>query len=264
MDLQLKGKRVLVTGSTAGIGYATAQRLAAEGAQVWVNGRTQERVDQAVNQIKASTGNNEVYGVIADFAKADQIAALINEVAEIDILINNVAIFEPKEFADISDQDWLRFFEVNVMSGIRLSRAYFDGMLKRNWGRIIFISSESALQIPAEMIHYGVSKTAQLGVARGLAELTKGTNVTVNTVLPGPTMSEGVGGFIDALAQNQQKSVKEVEDDFFISIRPTSLLQRFITPEEVANTVTYLSSPLAAATNGAAVRVDGGVIKTAV
>jgi NAD(P)-dependent dehydrogenase (short-subunit alcohol dehydrogenase family) len=264
MDLQLKGKRALVTGSTAGIGYAIAQRLAAEGAQVWVNGRMQERVDGAVEKIKAATGNAEVQGVIADFADTNQIAALINQVPEVDILINNVAVFEPKEFAAITDDDWLRFFEVNVMSGIRLSRAYFEGMLNRNWGRIIFISSESALQIPAEMIHYGVSKTAQLGVARGLAELTKGTDVTVNTVLPGPTLSEGVGSFIDALAANQQKSVKEVEDDFFVSMRPTSLLQRFITPDEVANTVTYLSSPLAAATNGAAIRVDGGVIKTAV
>lgn len=264
MDLQLKDKRALVTGSTAGIGYAIAKQLAAEGASVIINGRTHERVNAAINKIKAGTGNQNITGAIADFADTTQIDALIKQVPEVDILINNVAVFEPKEFNAITDADWFKFFEVNVMSGIRLSRAYFDNMLNNSWGRIIFISSESALQIPAEMIHYGVTKTAQLGVSRGLAELTKGTNVTVNTVLPGPTLSEGVGGFIENLAKGRQKTVEQVEDDFFKSMRPTSLVQRFLSPEEIASTVTYLASPLASATNGAAVRADGGVLKSAV
>jgi NAD(P)-dependent dehydrogenase (short-subunit alcohol dehydrogenase family) len=264
MDLQLKNKLALVTGSTAGIGYAIAKQLAAEGAKVIVNGRTAKRVDAAVKQIIEETGNKEVSGVIADFADKDQIALLISQVPEVDILINNVAIFEPKAFAEITDEDWFRFYEINVLSGIRLSRAYFDKMLQKNWGRIIFISSESAIQIPSEMIHYGMTKTAQLAIARGLAELTKGTNVTVNSVLPGPTLSEGVGGFIEGLAKDQHKTIKEVETDFFKTMRPTSIIQRFLTTDEVANMVTYLSSPLAAATNGAAIRAEGGLLKGAV
>jgi len=262
MDLQLKNKIALITGSTAGIGYAIAKSLAAEGAQVIVNGRTKERVNKAINSIKADTGNDLVSGVIADFSDAGQVASLIAQIPEVDILINNVAIFEPKAFADIPDADWLKFYEVNVLSGVRLSRAYFDKMLKKNWGRIIFISSESAVQIPSEMIHYGMTKSAQLSIARGLAELTKGTNVTVNSILPGPTLSEGVGGFIDQLAKDQNKTVEQVEEDFFKTMRPTSIIQRFLTPDEVANMVTYLSSPLASATNGAAVRAEGGLLKT--
>lgn len=264
MDLQLKNKLALVSGSTAGIGYATAKQLAAEGARVIVNGRTAERVNAAVKQIIEETGNKEVTGVIADFADKDQIATLIEQVPQVDILINNVAIFEPKAFAAISDDDWFKFYEINVLSGIRLSRAYFDKMLQKNWGRIIFISSESALQIPTEMIHYGMTKTAQLAVARGLAELTKGTNVTVNAVLPGPTLSEGVGSFIEGLAKDQHKSKEQVEEDFFKTMRPTSIIQRFLTTDEVANMITYLSSPLAAATNGAAIRAEGGLLKTVV
>ena len=264
MDLQLKNKTALVTGSTAGIGFSIAKQLAAEGAQVIVNGRTAERVNAAVEKIIAETGNTQVTGAVADFAKPEEIASLIKQVPEVDILINNVAIFEPKAFNDITDEDWLRFYEINVLSGIRLSRAYFDIMLSKDWGRIIFISSESAIQIPAEMIHYGMTKTAQLAISRGLAELTRGTNVTVNTVMPGPTLSEGVGGFIENLAKDQQKSTEEVEGDFFKTMRPTSIIQRFITTDEIANMVTYLSSPLAAATNGAAIRVDGGVLKGAV
>lgn len=264
MDLQIKNKTALVTGSTAGIGYAIAKQLAAEGAVVTVNGRTNERVDAAVKSIIAETGNANVKGIVADFTKPEQIVALVNQLPEVDILVNNVAMFEPKAFNDITDEDWLKFYEVNVMSGIRLSRAYFDAMLKKDWGRIIFISSESALQIPAEMIHYGMTKTAQLAISRGLAELTKGTNVTVNSVLPGPTLSEGVGGFIESLAKDQQKSVEDVEGDFFKTMRPTSIIQRFITTDEIASMVTYLCSPLAAATNGAAIRVDGGVLKGAV
>jgi len=264
MDLQLKDKIALVSGSTAGIGYAIAKSLAAEGAKVIVNGRTQERVDAAIKSIKADTGSDKVTGVTADFSKLEEIDALIRQIPEVDILINNVAIFEPKEFGDIDDADWLKFYEVNVLSGIRLSRAYFDKMLKKNWGRIIFISSESALQIPAEMIHYGMTKSAQLAISRGLAELTKGTNVTVNAVLPGPTMSEGVGGFIESLAKGQNKTIEQVEEDFFKTMRPTSIIQRFLTTDEIANMVTYLSSPLAAATNGAAIRAEGGLLKTMV
>jgi NAD(P)-dependent dehydrogenase (short-subunit alcohol dehydrogenase family) len=264
MDLQLKNKLALITGSTAGIGYAIAKQLAAEGAQVVVNGRTAERVDAAVESIINETGNKDVKGLIADFAKPEQIAQLINDLPEVDILINNVAVFEPKSFNDITDEDWLKFYEVNVLSGIRLSRAYFSKMLEKNWGRIIFISSESALQIPAEMIHYGMTKTAQLAVLRGLAELTKGTAVTVNSVLPGPTASEGVGGFIENLAKDQQKSIDEVKEEFFKTMRPTSLIQRFLETDEIASMVTYLCSPLAAATNGAAIRADGGLLLSAV
>ena len=264
MDLQLQNKTALVTGSTAGIGLAIATRLAAEGAEVIVNGRTDERVQKAIHEIKEKTGNDTVSGIAADFGKPTEIDALIKRLPEVDILVNNVAIFEPKEFTAITDEDWLRFFELNVLSGIRLSRAYLPKMLKNNWGRIIFISSESALQIPQEMIHYGTTKTAQLAVSRGLAELTRGSNVTVNAVLPGPTLSEGVGGFIDGLAKNSGKTAEQVEKDFFKDMRPTSILQRFTSPDEVANLVTYLASPLSSATNGAALRADGGVVKTAI
>ncbi len=264
MDLQLKNKTALVSGSTAGIGYAIAKQLAAEGAKVFINGRTQARVDTAVTQIKAETGNSNVSGVACDFSRPEEITGLIAEIPEVDILINNVAIFEPKAFKEITDEDWLRFYEMNVLSGVRLSRAYFDGMLKKNWGRIIFISSESALQIPAEMIHYGVTKTAQLAIARGLAELTRGTNVTVNSVLPGPTLSEGAGSFVKQVAVEQHKTEDEVKTEFFKTMRPTSLLQRFTTTDEVANMVTYLASPLSSATNGAAIRADGGVVKSVI
>lgn len=262
MELQLKNKKALVTGSTAGIGFAIALNLAKEGAEVIINGRTEERVETAVAKIKTESGNDKVRGVTADFTNAESIKNLVTEVPEVDILINNVAIFEPKAFADITDADWLRFYEINVLSGIRLSRAYFSQMLKNGWGRIIFISSESAVQIPEEMIHYGMTKTAQLAIARGLAEMTKGTAVTVNSVLPGPTFSEGVEGFIENLAKDQNKTIAEVEADFFKTIRPTSIIQRFLSTTEVANMVTYLASPLASATNGAAVRAEGGLLKS--
>jgi len=261
MDLQLKNKKVLVTGSTAGIGFAIAKGLAKENAQVYINGRTKERVESAVKKLKDETGNENIFGFAADFGDNGQVENLINQLPDIDILINNVGIFEPKAFTAISDADWFKFFEVNVLSGIRLSRAYFDKMLQKNWGRIIFISSESAVQIPSEMIHYGMTKTAQLAISRGLAELTKGTNVTVNTVLPGPTGSEGVGEFVARLATDQGKSAEEVEKEFFQYMRPSSLLQRFTSTDEIANLVTYLSSPLSSATNGAALRADGGVVK---
>lgn len=257
----MKNKNALITGSSAGIGYATALQLAHEGAEVIINGRTIERVEKAVAQIKCETGNENVRGIIADFSSAESVKYLIGELPQIDILINNIAIFEPKAFADITDEDWLRFYEINVLSGIRLARAYFGQMLTNGWGRIIFISSESALQIPEEMIHYGMTKTTQLAVARGLAELTKGTAVTVNSVLPGPTLSEGVGGFIEDLARDQNKTTEQVEVDFFKTMRPTSIVQRFLSVSEVANMITYLASPLSSATNGAAIRADGGVLK---
>jgi NAD(P)-dependent dehydrogenase (short-subunit alcohol dehydrogenase family) len=263
MDLKIKNKLALVTGSTAGIGFAIAKALANEGASVIVNGRTADRVNQAVEKIKKETGNTNIKGIAADFADKKQIEQLISKLPEIDILVNNVGIFEPKPFKDITDEDWIKFFEVNVLSGIRLSRVYFDKMIKKNWGRIIFISSESAIQIPEEMIHYGMTKTAQVSVSRGLAELTKGTSVTVNTVLPGPTLSEGVGGFLKDLAKVKGKTVEEIEKDFFLNTRPTSILQRFIEPDEIASLVTYLSSDLSIATNGALLRADGGVVKSA-
>ena len=263
MDLKLKNKIALVTGSTAGIGYAIAKSLAAEGATVYVNGRTKARIDIAVEKIIKETGNSNVKGISADFADKQDVDRLIAELPEIDILVNNIGIFDPKEFKSIPDEEWLKFFEVNVLSGVRLSRAYFDKMLAKNWGRIIFISSESGIQIPAEMIHYGVTKTAQISLSRGLAELTAGTNVTVNTVLPGPTASEGATEFIKAVARDQGLTDKEMEVEFFTNMRGTSLLKRFIEPDEIANMVTYIASPLSSATNGATLRADGGVIKTA-
>jgi NAD(P)-dependent dehydrogenase (short-subunit alcohol dehydrogenase family) len=262
MDLKLNDKIVFISGSTAGIGFATAKRFLVEGAQVIINGRTKEGVENALKELKALTFGAKVSGIPADFSKVDDVNRLIKELPEVDILINNAGIFEPKAFADISDEDWFRFFEINVMSGVRLSRYYFPKMLQRNWGRIIFISSESAVFIPDEMIHYGMTKTAQLAVSRGLAELTKGSNVTVNAILPGPTKSKGVGGFIEDLSKANNKSVDEVEKDFFKNMRPTSLLQRFASVEEVADTVVYYSSPLASATNGASIRVEGGLIRS--
>ncbi len=261
MDLKLKGKTALISGSTQGIGFAIAKKLLEEGAKVIINGRTKEKVTEAVNKLK-SEHNGEVLGVAADFSNAEEVSQLLKEIPEVDILINNVGFFEPRTFAEISDEEWLKIFEVNVMSGIRLSRYYFPKMVERNWGRVLFISSESAVNIPAEMIHYGATKTMQLAISRGLAELTKGTNVTVNTVLPGPTRSEGITGFIHDLAVSGGNSEKEVEKEFFLKVRPTSLIQRFAEVEEVANMVVYLSSPLASVINGAAIRVDGGVVKT--
>ena len=261
MDLQLKNKKTLVTGSTAGIGYAIAKQLAKENAQVYVNGRTNERVEAAIKKLKEETGNQNIHGLIADFSNSKEIDNLIQQLPEVDILVNNVGIFEPKAFRDITDAEWMKFFEVNVLSGVRLARAYFDKMIAKNWGRIIFISSESAIQIPDEMIHYGMTKTAQIAVSRGLAELTKGTGVTVNTVLPGPTFSEGAGDFIEKLAKDQNKSIQDIEKEFFQYMRPTSLLQRFTSTDEVANMVAYIASPLSSATNGAALRADGGVVK---
>lgn len=262
MDLNLKNKTAFISGSTAGIGYAIAESFLKEGVTVIINGRSKDTVDTAVEDLKKTTGSNAVSGIAADFSKVEEVNDLIASLPHIDILINNAGIFEPKSFEEISDEDWFRFFEVNVMSGIRLSRHIFPKMLENNWGRIIFISSESAVFIPDEMIHYGMTKTAQLGVSRGLAELSKGTNVTVNSILPGPTKSKGVGGFIEDLAKKGNISIAEVEEDFFKNMRPTSLIQRFLDVTEIANAVTYYSSPLASGTNGAAIRVEGGLIRS--
>jgi NAD(P)-dependent dehydrogenase (short-subunit alcohol dehydrogenase family) len=262
MDLQLKNKTAFVSGSTAGIGFAIAHSLLKEGANVIINGRTIDGVNTAIKELESLIEGAKVSGIAADFSKSDDVRSLIDRLPDLDILINNAGIFEPKSFEDIPDEDWFRFFEVNVMSGIRLSRHFLPKMLKKNWGRIIFISSESAVFIPDEMIHYGMTKTAQLAISRGLAELTKGTNVTVNSILPGPTKSKGVGGFIEDLAKSGGLSVAEVEEDFFKNMRPTSLLKRFLDVEEIANAVTFYVSPLASGTNGAAIRVEGGLIRS--
>ncbi len=262
MNLELAGKRAVVAGSTAGIGFATALGLAREGASVVVNGRTQARVDEAMKQITDSVADADLLGAAADLGTAEGVQALLAQVPEADILVNNVGIFEPKAFAEIDDADWLRFFETNVLSGVRLSRAYLPGMTAKNWGRIVFVSSESAVQIPAEMIHYGMTKTAQAAVARGLAETTKGTGVTVNSVLPGPTKSEGGGTFVRQMAQAQNIGEAAMEHEFFQTARPSSLLQRFLTPDEIAHLIVYTCSPLASGTNGAALRVDGGVVRS--
>jgi NAD(P)-dependent dehydrogenase (short-subunit alcohol dehydrogenase family) len=264
MDLGLRGKRALVTGSTAGIGWAAARALAAEGAEVTLNGRTEARVRAAVEAVCRELPAARVHGVAADLSGAAGCDALIAQVPELDVLVNNMGIFEPRPFAEITDADWLRFFETNVLSGVRLARHYVGGMRARDWGRIVFVSSESALQIPAEMIHYGVTKTAQLAVARGLAETLQGTGVTVNSVLPGPTASEGVGAFVAQMAQARGVDPGTVERDFFATARPSSVIQRLATTAEVAAMIAYVCSAQASATTGAALRVDGGVVRAIV
>jgi len=264
MKIDLSKRSAIVTGSTAGIGLAIAQGLAGAGASVVITGRTQARVDAAIAEIKKAVPDAKLSGVAADLGTAEGAAALIKAVPSTDILVNNLGIFEPKAFFDITDEEWSRFFEVNVNSGVRLSRHYAKGMADRGWGRVQFISSESALQIPAEMVHYGMTKTAQLAVSRGLAETLSGTGVTVNSVLPGPTLSEGVGEFFNKIAKDQGKSMEEVEKDFISTHRPTSLIERLLTVEEVANMSVYLASEQASGTTGAAVRVDGGVARQVV
>jgi NAD(P)-dependent dehydrogenase (short-subunit alcohol dehydrogenase family) len=262
MDLQIRGRCSLVTGSTAGIGFAIAVALAKEGAQVIVNGRTRERVQKAVQDIRAQAISADLKEFAGDLSKPEAIEQLIHNFPDVDILINNLGIFEPKNFPEITDHEWERMWQTNVMSGVRLSRHYLPRMLQMNWGRIIFISSESAVNIPVEMIHYGVTKTAQVALARGMAETTAGTAVTVNTVLAGPTMSEGVTEWLDKVAKSRKVSKPELEREFFASMRPSSLLKRFATPEEVANMVVFLASPLASATNGAAIRAEGGLLRS--
>nr|WKN35724.1 SDR family NAD(P)-dependent oxidoreductase [Tunicatimonas sp. TK19036] len=259
MDLKLTHKKALVTGSTAGIGLAIAKELALEGADVIINGRKQEDVDKAVETLTQETSNQRVMGVAADFSKNEDVKRLLEQIPEVDILVNNVGIFNQVPFEEISDEEWFEIFDVNVMSGVRLARHYFPRMLKKNEGRIIFISSESALNIPTEMVHYGMTKTAQLAVSRGLARLSKGTNVTVNSILPGPTMSRGVEEMLEKQTGNAEQSTDEMTKEFFETQRPTSLIQRFAEVEEVAHMVAYIASPLSSATNGAALRVDGGV-----
>ncbi|HXP22916.1 MAG TPA: SDR family NAD(P)-dependent oxidoreductase [Candidatus Sulfotelmatobacter sp.] len=262
MNLGLQGKLAVVTGSTAGIGYAIAVALADEGARVVINGRTQERVDAALAKLRLRDRGAEFLGVAADLGTVAGVETLGKEISNADILVNNLGIFEIKPFLEIPDADWFRFFEVNVMSGIRLSRYYLPGMLSKNWGRIIFITSESAQNIPVEMVHYGMTKTAQIAVARGIAESVAGTGVTVNAVLAGPTASEGAASFVESMAKQQGVSTAEIENQFFRTARPTSLLKRFETPEEVAAVVAFIASAQAVAINGAPVRAEGGVVQS--
>jgi NAD(P)-dependent dehydrogenase (short-subunit alcohol dehydrogenase family) len=257
MDLKLRGKKAIVTGGTAGIGLAIVRALAAEGVSVTVPGRSREKLDRSL----AHAGDS-VPGLVADVATAEGAASLIRQVEDTDILINNLGIYEPKPFAEIRDEDWLRLFEVNVMSGVRLTRHYFPRMLQRNWGRVIFISSESAIMTPPEMVHYGVTKSAQLAISRGLAELTKGTGVTVNAVMPGPTRSEGIVEFLQKMASKPGAGAAEAEREFFEKHRASSLLQRLIEDSEIANLVVFLASPLSSATNGAALRAEGGLLRS--
>jgi NAD(P)-dependent dehydrogenase (short-subunit alcohol dehydrogenase family) len=262
MDLHLQGKHALITGSTAGIGLAVALGLAREGASVIVNGRTVDRVNKAIQIIRHAFPESKAHGIAADLSTAAGCSALLEQLPAVDILVNNLGIFEPKPFEQITDADWLRFFETNVLSGVRLSRHYLPLMRHNNWGRIIFVSSESAVQTPPEMIHYGMTKTAQVAIARGLAETTKGTGVTVNSVLPGPTRSEGVAAFMAKMAEQHGIEFGVMEREFFDTSRPTSLLRRFASVEEVANLIVYVCSPVSSATNGAALRVDGGVVQS--
>lgn len=257
MDLQLRGKKAIVTGGSAGIGLAAARLLAEEGVEVTIPGRSQKKLDQASTSL-----NGIVHGVKTDVGTAEGAKDLIEQVPETDILVNNLGIYESKNFVDITDDDWLRFFEINLLGGIRLARHYFPGMLRRNWGRVIFVSSEAGAETHPDMIHYGVTKTGQVVVARGLAEMTKGTRVTVNTILPGPTRSEANDVFVQAMASTPNATCEQAEKEFFEKRRPTSLLQRMADESEVASLVAYLASPLAATTNGAAIRCEGGILRT--
>ncbi|MBY5700335.1 SDR family NAD(P)-dependent oxidoreductase [Rhizobium leguminosarum] len=261
MDLQLTTKTALVTGATAGIGLEIARSLAVEGARVVITGRDRAKLDSALASVKAA-GGLEISGIVADASSAEEAAIIASVEPSVDILVNNLGIYESKAFGDITDADWSHLFDVNVLSGVRLSRTYLPGMLERNWGRIIFISSESGLAIPQDMIHYATSKTAQLSVSRGLAQLTRGTDVTVNSVLPGPTRSEGIEAFLRSQASDPSAPIKQIETEFFATARSASILQRMVEAEEVANLVAYLASPRSSATNGAALRAEGGLVNT--
>jgi NAD(P)-dependent dehydrogenase (short-subunit alcohol dehydrogenase family) len=262
MNLGLQGKIAVVSGSTAGIGLSIATTLAAEGARVIINGRTEARVNEAIEKIRQRVSGSDLRGVAADLGTAPGVEAFLKKAPDADVLVNNLGIFDPKPFLEIPDQEWLRFFEVNVLSGVRLTRKYLPAMLKKNWGRVIFISSESAQNIPAEMVHYGMTKTAQVAISRGLAQSVAGTGVTVNSILVGPTESEGAGAFLDNLAKQQNISKVEMEKLFFEKARPGSLLKRFETPDEVAAVVAFVASTQALVINGAAVRAEGGVIQS--
>lgn len=264
MKIDLKGKTAIVTGSTQGIGYAIARGLAQAGARVAVNGRTPDKTQSIADKLSGEVTGADVIALAGDVSTAEGCDALVKALPDVDILVNNAGIFDPKDFFEIPDEEWVRFYEVNVMSGVRLARAWMPGMLKRNWGRIVFISSESAIHIPAEMIHYGMTKTAQLAISRGLAELTAGSGVTVNSVLPGPTRSEGVEEFLKSMARETNTSEDEIAKNFVAEHRPTSLLQRFASVEEVANMAVYACSKESSATNGAALRVEGGIVRTIV
>jgi NAD(P)-dependent dehydrogenase (short-subunit alcohol dehydrogenase family) len=262
LNLQLENKLALVSGSTAGIGLAIAKALAAEGARVIVNGRSEARVKEAIASIRASVPSAKLEGLALDLSEADAAAQTTKRHPDLDILVNNLGVYEVKDFEQITDAEWLTIIETNFLSGVRLSRHYLPRMKATGWGRIIFISSESAVNIPIEMIHYGVTKTMQVALARGLAETTAGTGVTVNSVLAGPTRSEGVEKFIADLAKAKHSAPAAVEKEFFTTARPTSLLKRFATPDEVAALVAFVASPLSSATNGAALRADGGVVRS--
>lgn len=259
--MQLKNKTALITGSTAGIGLAIATGLAGEGSRVIINGRTKERVIEAAKKIYAKHPKAQVETFVGDLGRADAAKKMFESFPMVDILVNNLGVYEPKPFEEITDGDWQAMIEINFFSGVRLSRAYLPAMKSRNWGRIIFISSESGVQIPVEMIHYGVTKSMQVALARGLAQSTAGTNVTVNSLLVGPTKSEGVDNFVKDMAKQRGKTDIEIEKEFFQTVRPTSLIKRFETPEEIANMAVYIASPLSSGTNGAALRVDGGVVQ---
>jgi len=262
MDLGLKGKVAVVSGSTAGIGLAIATTLAREGARIVLNGRTEKRVSAAAERIRLELRGAEVQEVAADLGTAKGIEEFVEQVPYADVLVNSLGIFEPKPFLEIPDEDWMRFYEVNVMSGVRLTRRYLPEMLRKNWGRVIFISSESGQQTPVEMVHYGMTKTAQIAVARGVAESVAGTGVTANSILAGPTASEGVGDFVQSMAMQQGISKEQVEKQFFEKVRPSSLLKRFETTEEVAAVVAFVASTQATSINGAAIRAEGGVIRS--
>jgi len=262
MDLGLKAKLAIVSGSTAGIGFAIAATLAREGARIVINGRTPQRVSAAAERIRMELRGAEVTEAPADLGTAEGVGKLIEQVPSADILVNNLGIFDPKPFLEIPDSEWLRFYEVNVMSGVRLTRHYLPGMLERKWGRVIFISSESGQQIPAEMVHYGMTKTAQIAIARGIAESVPGSGVTVNSILAGPTASEGVGDFVQSMAKRRGVSPAQIEKEFFETVRPSSLLKRFETAEEVAAIVAFVASTQSVGINGAAVRAGGGVVKS--
>jgi len=256
MDYQLKNKKVFISGSTKGIGYAAAKSIALEGAEVIINGSSQDSVNTSLEKLRKETDSKKISGIACDFSKTEEIDALITQLGSVDVLINNVGIFANKEFFDTTDEDWQQFYDINVMSGVRLSRALMPKMMEKGWGRIIFISSESALNIPVEMVHYGMTKTAMLAISRGLAELTTGTGVTVNSVLPGPTRTEGLEEGVP-----EDQSFEDFQKEFFENDRPTSILKRFADPQEVANMIAYVASPLSSATNGAKLKVEGGVVK---